>query len=105
MPMLRSAHRIGRELGDAWGIQSGLMFMGRAVLAMGRPSTAATVMSRAVALGEETGAVMGQEQDQIIEAIRFQLDQTAFAEAWQKGRQMTVDEAVELALRAAEPAG
>ena len=42
-----------------------------------------------------------QERERILGAIRDQLDEAAFAEAREKGRNLTVEEAVEMALQAA----
>ena len=36
--------------------------------------------------------------DQALSAIRAQLDEAAFADAWEQGRTLTADEAVALAL-------
>ena len=36
--------------------------------------------------------------DQALSAIRTQLDEAAFADAWEQGRTLTADEAVALAL-------
>ena len=54
------------------------------------------------ALREETGVVfefgLRSHYDNIIEVIRQHLDETSFNEAWEEGRKMTLDEAVEYAL-------
>jgi hypothetical protein len=56
-----------------------------------------------VALHEEIGAGLAQlasMSETALIAIRHQLDETAFADAWEQGRSLTADEAVALALDA-----
>jgi hypothetical protein len=40
--------------------------------------------------------------EQTLDAIRARLDQAAFAEAWEQGRTLTIDEAFALALESHE---
>ncbi len=55
---------------------------------------------------EEIGAAAPPYLEKVIgealAVIRTQLDEAAFAEAWEEGRTLTVDEAVALALGEAE---
>lgn len=41
---------------------------------------------------------VAERNQETLETIRAQLDQAAFAEAWEQGRTLTADEAVALAL-------
>lgn len=57
------------------------------------------------ALLEEVGSHSGWIQrmnEETIRTIRAQLDEAAFAEAWEEGRKLTADEAVALALESLE---
>jgi hypothetical protein len=52
-----------------------------------------------VALREKTGARdVSSVTEKALTAIRHQLDEAAFAAAWEQGRSLTADEAVALAL-------
>jgi hypothetical protein len=54
-------------------------------------------------LRDEIGGIeawVTRRYEEALETIRSQLDEAAFAEAWEQGRKLTDDEAVALALRA-----
>jgi hypothetical protein len=103
LAMLTDAYRINRDLGmpsaqtamDLHRFARGLAFAGRA-------KAAACVFSCADALYEEIGArarpLTAERDEKTLSAIRAQLDDSAFAEAWNQGRALTADEAVALAL-------
>jgi hypothetical protein len=63
---------------------------------------AARILSRSKALYEEVGAsvapYLAEMNEETITSIRAQVDEAAFAEAWEQGRKLSVDEAVALAL-------
>jgi len=64
----------------------------------GRPAAvAARVISRAELIREEMGTTLEswaeQEWDETLALVRSQLEEAAFAEAWEHGRKLTVDEA------------
>jgi Tetratricopeptide repeat len=71
-------------------------------LALGeRPGRATQILSCSEVLREQVGASEGgfaEFNEGTIAVIRAQLDDGAFREAWEQGRKLTVDEAVELAL-------
>ena len=94
-----SSYRIFRDLRDMLNVASALCHFARVLALTGKPSVAARVLASAVALREETGArdIMS-ESEKALTAIRPQLDDAAFAEAWEQGRTLTADEAVALAL-------
>jgi predicted ATPase/class 3 adenylate cyclase len=102
VPMLKESHRLHRELGDP--IQSAIDVLRFAALltAEGRAVTAAKVFSSSDALCEEIGFDLRGWDPEFVEGtltnIREQLDEAAFAEAWEQGRTLTADEAVALAL-------
>jgi len=71
----------------------------------GRPALAATVLSAGEALLEEIGVGapwISEMNDESRDRIRTQLDEEAFAAAWEAGKGLTADEAVALALDPAD---
>lgn len=99
--MLGEAYRVNRELGDAYRLPFIVCRFGRTLAAAGMAGTAARVLSSGVALLEEVGASenwAASMNEQTLASIRTQLDEAAFAEAWEQGRKLTADEAVALAL-------
>jgi hypothetical protein len=101
--MLKESHRLHRELGDP--VQSALDVLRFAALlaAEGRFVTAAKVLSTSVALSEEIGFDVRRWDPEFVEgtlaAIRAQLDEAIFADAWEQGRTLTAEDAVALALK------
>jgi predicted ATPase/class 3 adenylate cyclase len=108
LAMLQEANRIHRGLGDRFEIALDLCRFARALAAAGRAGTAARLLSTGEALREEIGATleswvaMEAKLRETLTAIRAQLDEGAFAEAWEQGRALTADEAVALALDAVD---
>jgi len=100
--MLNESHRIHRDLDDPIGIARGLSRVARVLAVVGRAGTAARLLSRAEYLHEELGARLrpwlAQMNGETVTTIRAQLDEAAFAEAWEQGRALTADAAVTLAL-------
>jgi predicted regulator of Ras-like GTPase activity (Roadblock/LC7/MglB family) len=69
----------------------------------GGAALAAQVLSSSTALMEEVGAGppwYARIRTETLAVIHTQLDESAFAEAWDRGRALTADEAVALALEA-----
>ena len=67
----------------------------------GKAATAARLLSCFEGLREQIGvseAWVARMNEQTLSAIRARLDESAFAEAWEQGRALTIDEAVALAL-------
>jgi len=100
--LLRENLPICRHLGDPFQTAVNLCRVAFALTAAGNAQTAAAqLVSRAEVLFEEIGAkvpwVVKMNED-TLEAIRAQVDNDAFAEAWQKGRGLTIDDAVALAV-------
>ena len=102
--MMNESHRLHRELGDP--IQTALDVCRFAALlaAKGTAVTAARVLSCSDALCKEIGYGLRSWDpefvDETLTAIRGQLDEAAFAKAWEQGRALTADQAVALALDA-----
>jgi len=91
-----------RDLGSLQGIAQSLCRNAStfSVLA-GKADTAARLLSCFEALREQIGvseAWVARMNEETLSAIRARLEEGAFADAWEQGRALTVDEAVALAL-------
>jgi len=68
----------------------------------GRPELAARLLGAAdallLALGQSRDSIDSFDQDRIVAAIRAQFGEEAFATAWEAGRAMTLEQAIEEAL-------
>lgn len=102
--MLKTSSRIHRDLGDRFQIALDLCRFARAVAAAGRPQAAAQLLSKGEALREEVGATKGSwpameaKLEETLSAVRAQLGESGFADAWEQGRTLTLDNALGLVL-------
>ena len=100
--MLEEAYRIDRQMGEAVETALDICRFARTLAAAARPMDAVRLLSCAEAFRQEIGARFRpwavKLNAETREAVRSQLDEASFAEAWEKGQKLTVDEAVELAL-------
>jgi tetratricopeptide (TPR) repeat protein len=101
--MLKDVLRIDRDRGNSLQTALDLSRFARALaLAGGADAEAARLLSSAEALRDEIGAGvppwLAEVNEEALTAIRTQLDEAAFAEAWEQGQALTADEAVALAL-------
>jgi len=101
--MMKDVLRIDRDSGVALQTALDLVRFARALaFAGGAGANAARLLSRAEALREEIGAgvppYLAKVNEEALTAIRTQLDEAAFVEAWEQGRALTADDAVALAL-------
>jgi tetratricopeptide (TPR) repeat protein len=91
-----------RDLGSLHAIaQSLCRSAGTFAVLPEKAATAARLLSCFEALREQIGvseAWVARMNEQTLSAIRARLDESAFAEAWEQGRALTIDEAVALAL-------
>jgi tetratricopeptide (TPR) repeat protein len=91
-----------RDLGSVQGIAQSLCRSASTLAVLpGKAETAARLLSCFEALREQIGvseAWVARMNEQTFSAIRARLDEAAFAEAWEQGRDLTADEAVALAL-------
>ena len=104
LPIAAESLRIYHQLGDPHGIAIELRRCACAFALTGRAATAAELLSIAEALHEEIGGTMpwvARMEEEALATIRTQLDEVAVAEAWERGRKLTADEAVAVALDAA----
>ena len=105
LPLLRTSLGIKRDFGNPSEIAIGLCSVARAITAVGRVGTAVRLISCFDALGEEIGsgeAWVARMNEQTLATIRAQLDEAAFADAWEQGQALTADDAVTLALDSLE---
>ena len=101
LPLLKQSFRISRDLGDRIEIAVGLCGVARAITALGRVGTAVRLISCFEALREEIGGGevwVARMNEETLAAIHAQIDDIAFAQAWEQGQTLTADEAVALAL-------
>jgi len=95
-----------RDLGSLQGIaQSLCRSAGTFAVLPGKENTAARLLSCFEAQREQIGvseAWVARMNEQTLSTIRARLDESAFAEAWEQGRALTIDEAVALALDSLE---
>jgi predicted ATPase/DNA-binding winged helix-turn-helix (wHTH) protein len=98
---------IRRELGERWGIARSLEELAHVALAAALPGRAARIWGAAERLREETGSPLSPRErthsDPQVAAARSAMgDGSAFDSAWQEGRAMTIEQAIEYALNAQE---
>jgi hypothetical protein len=94
---------IDRELGNVPFVSLDLVRFAVIHTREGSPKRAARLIARAVAVFNEIGLAleswMTREVDDATAAVRAQLDEAAFAAAWENGTKMSLADAVALALR------
>jgi predicted ATPase/class 3 adenylate cyclase len=103
--MLAEAYPIWRDLGNLIGIVAVLGRLASVLATAGRAETSARLLSCSETLREEIGhraRWLTTMNDETLTTIGTQLDEAAFAEAWEQGRKLTADEAVALALDEAD---
>jgi tetratricopeptide (TPR) repeat protein len=93
---------IFRELGDRRSIAGSLESLAHLATEQAQPRRAATLIGAAEALREVLGAPLPpnyqEEYDRSVAATRQALDEEAFAAAWEQGRALTWEEAIDFAL-------
>jgi len=106
LPLLAESARICRGLDERPELMVQLWRLARLLTLVGRTADGTQVFAAAEALREEMGASPYRWMEALnadtLARIRDQLDEATFAAAWEEGRKLTLDEAVELALGAAE---
>jgi hypothetical protein len=100
--MVEDAYAIHQEFGFAAFLSVDLMRFAAILIRFGKADTAAQLAARAARLAEDLTAVdeprTARERDETTALIRTQLDDAAFAEAWSRGRELSLDDAFSLAL-------
>jgi len=99
--LLSESQRILRSVDDRLMTTAAGCRLARVFALAGRATTATRVLSSAAVRLDEIGARppwLAKINDQTLSAIRTQLDEATFAEAWKQGEALTLDEAFALAL-------
>jgi hypothetical protein len=104
LAMMSASYRIDRELGFSIFVAIDLVRFAAILAAGGRAAEAARLLARADALREEIGFTeeswAAEERERTCAAVVSALDEAAFSDEWERGRELTLDEAVALALDA-----
>jgi predicted ATPase len=101
--MLQASLRIHSRLGDVLDTTVDLCTYAAVLVRQGRALTATRLLSSLAALEDQVGGrstYVKELRDEVLPTIRSQLDEAAFADAWEQGRKLTLAEAVTLALAA-----
>jgi hypothetical protein len=101
--MLGEAYRLVRDVDERHQIAVGLCRFARALLMLGRAEAATKLLAKADLLRREIGlvprswVVTEAKCDETLSAARAQLDNAAFAGAWEQGLALSIDDAVAIA--------
>jgi predicted ATPase/class 3 adenylate cyclase len=99
LPPLKKSTQIFVELADPTEIASSLSYFARALVLTGREEAAAQILARAQTTFDELGLHWFQRfNPETRKTIQAQLDEAAYADACARGEDLTLDEAIELAL-------
>jgi predicted ATPase/class 3 adenylate cyclase len=103
LALYREALVIGRELGERLRIAFSLEGLAAVVAALGSSLRAACIWGAADRLRAEAGSPLPPKDrpayDRRVAAARTREDNAAFDRAWQQGRALTLEQAMELALK------
>jgi hypothetical protein len=103
LPLLQQNFPIYQELGEQLGTSENLCRTARSLADLRRPTPAVALVACCAAAWEQTGTHVRWVADMNAETLaraRVQLDDAAFAEAWEVGRTLTIDEGIAVALDA-----
>jgi predicted ATPase len=99
---LSESLRIDRELNNSMFLAVDLVRFAMIFTRRGEAVAAARLAARSELIWDELGAApeswMVKEQTDVLAGIRERLDETSLAEAWQSGRDLSLDEALDFAL-------
>jgi predicted ATPase/class 3 adenylate cyclase len=100
--LLKESLRISRDLGELLALAIDLGRFASVLALEGKAKTATRLLSSSEALTEKSGASVAwwaeKRNEQTLTTARIQLDEPAFAEEWEQGHSLTVEEAIALAL-------
>ena len=108
LQLLVQSLRIWDRVGDVTMAARDLRRVARALAALGHPESAAQGLSASERMREEAGqweGWIGWVNEEILALIHAQLDEDAFENAWARGKELTLDEAIELAVERAPLGG
>lgn len=101
LPLLVQSLRISDRIGDVTMASRDLRRLARALAELGDPESATQVLSTSERVRDEAGqweGWIGWANEEILALIHAQLSDEVFERAWAKGKELTVGEAIELAL-------
>jgi predicted ATPase len=101
--MLKESIPLCRDLGSALDLAANLCHVAESLAFTGRAEIATLLVSCSEVVFEEIGANVlwvSRMNERTLATIRTQLDEAAFADAWEQGRALRLDEATALALEA-----
>ena len=103
LPLYHESLSLKRDIGEQGEIAVGLAGSALAIARVGDGGSAARLLGCAAALSEELGigeAWVANEREEALDLVRSQLDEAAFAKAWEEGARLTLDGGIDLALAA-----
>jgi non-specific serine/threonine protein kinase len=103
LSMLEDTYRLNQDLGDMYRTPTIVCRFGRVLAVAGKWEAAARVLSSGEALREEMGAGspwLERMNEKTLSMIRAGLAEVGFDAAWEAGRKLTADQAVEVAVQA-----
>ena len=101
--MLKESIPLSRDLGGALDLAANLCHVAEALAVAARAEIATLLVSCSEVVFEEIGADVlwvARMNERTLATIHTQLDEAAFADAWEQGRALTLDHACDLALEA-----
>jgi predicted ATPase len=102
-PLIERAYRLHREVDQPMEASVDLWRLAEALAAIDRAGEAVELASLSAALREEIGAGIpwvDRKMTEVLDDLRERLDPAAFERAWERGKRMTPDAAVAMALAA-----
>ena len=106
LSLLTESIRIRLDVGDLIGLAADLRRSSFALAVAGKAAAAVRLLSSSEALREQLGTSLQRDaarmDEQTLALVHAQLDEAAFAEAWEQGRTLPIDEAVAFSLESAE---
>jgi tetratricopeptide (TPR) repeat protein len=104
LPLYAKSLTLRRAIDDREEMLVGLTGASRALALTGDPVTAVKGLASAASTREELGTVgedwVERDREDALEAIHAHLDEAAFAQAWEEGSRLALDDAVGLTLEA-----
>jgi tetratricopeptide (TPR) repeat protein len=101
--LYRQSLMLKREVGDHGEIAIALAGVALVLAHQRNSTTAARLLGCATALSEQLGigeAWVARDRSEALDLVRAQLEEASFADAWEDGGRLTMDDAMDLALEA-----
>ena len=102
LSLIADGYRIDADLGQRDAMADAISRLARVYAEAGEPVIAVKLLASSNALYDELGVSatpwVADRNEEVLAIVRGELDEAAFAQAWDDGRTLTADEAVALAL-------